>query len=90
MVRPGVGIRSRELIGETVKQFDLRDRISAVGRGSLGWGGRRAPVVTVQRQKLALARGVCLKRPELLILNEATAALDGASQSRVHANHAPG
>jgi len=39
----------------------------------------------VQRQKLALGRAL-LKRPKLLILNQATAALDGASQSRVHAN----
>ena len=38
-----------------------------------------------QRQKLALARAL-LKRPALLILNGATAALDGASQARVHAD----
>ena len=74
----------RELIGETVKQFDLRDRISAVGLNhSVGVAGAR--LTTVQRQKLALGRAL-LKRPKLLILNQATAALDGASQSRVHVN----
>ena len=61
-----------ELIGETVKQFDLRDRISAVGLDhSVGVAGAR--LTTVQRQKLALGRAL-LKRPKLLILNQATAA----------------
>ncbi len=72
------------LISETVSQFDLRDRISAGGLDhSVGVAGAR--LSSVQRQKLALARAL-LKRPQLLVLNEATASLDGASQARVHAN----
>lgn len=80
----GSGDTVQSLIGDTVVQFDLRDRISAVGLDySVGVAGGR--LSTVQRQKLALARAL-LKRPKLLILNEATAALDGAAQNRVQAN----
>ena len=72
------------LVGEIVTQFDLRDRISAVGLDhSVGVAGAR--LSSVQRQKLALARAL-LKQPQLLIVNEATATLDGAAQGRVHAN----
>jgi putative ABC transport system ATP-binding protein len=35
-----------------------------------------------QRQKTAIARAV-LKRPDLLILNEATSALDGQDQTKI-------
>jgi ABC-type multidrug transport system fused ATPase/permease subunit len=40
-------------------------------------GSRLSPA---QRQKVGLARGL-LKRPDLVILNEATAALDGSTQA---------
>ena len=74
----------QSLVGETVAQFDLRDRISAVGLDhSVGVAGAR--LSSVQRQKLALARAL-LKQPQLLVLNEATSALDGSAQTRVHAN----
>ncbi len=74
----------QSLVGETVTQFDLRDRISAVGLDhSVGVAGAR--LSSVQRQKLALGRAL-LKRPQLLVVNEATSALDGAAQGRVHAN----
>lgn len=46
----------------------------------MGVGGGR--LSSVQRQKLGLARAV-IKRPDVLILNEATATIDGASQGRI-------
>ena len=49
----------------------------------VGIGGSR--LSTAQRQKLAIARAV-LKRPDVFIISEGTAALDGAAQSKVIAN----
>jgi ABC-type multidrug transport system fused ATPase/permease subunit len=46
----------------------------------VGIGGGR--LSSTQRQKLGIARAV-LKRPDILILNEATASLDGAAQTAV-------
>jgi ABC-type multidrug transport system fused ATPase/permease subunit len=73
--------RVRAVISEVVDALELRDSVTAVGldfQVGIG-GGRMSPA---QRQKLALARSL-LKRPDLLILNEATAALDAASGARV-------
>ena len=47
------------------------------GPGKLPGGGRLSGA---QRQKLGIARAI-LKRPDVLILNEATGSLDGATQS---------
>ncbi|NNG03907.1 MAG: ABC transporter ATP-binding protein, partial [Inquilinus sp.] len=78
----GSGDTVQALIAEVVEEYDLHTKISAVGLDfSVGVAGAR--LSSVQRQKLALARAL-LKRPKLLILNEATASLDGASQNRVH------
>ena len=71
------------LIADVVDQLDLRRTVVAVGLDySVGVAGARLSLV--QRQKLALARAL-LKRPDLLILNEATSVLDGATQQRVAA-----
>ncbi len=76
--------RVQSLIGEAIDRLELRPAIIAVGLDhSVGVGGAR--LAAPQRQKLALARAL-LKRPELLILNEATSSLDGASQAAVQAN----
>jgi putative ABC transport system ATP-binding protein len=69
------------LIAEVVESAGLRDTITGVGLAyECGIAGAR--LNNQQRQKLALARAV-LKRPDLLILSEATAVLDGPVQTRV-------
>ena len=72
------------VIAEVIDALGLRDAVMEVGLDfQVGIGGSR--LTSVQRQKLALARAV-LKRPDVLILNEATAPVDGASESRIRAN----
>jgi putative ABC transport system ATP-binding protein len=69
------------LIAQVVESVGLRDTITGVGLAyECGIAGAR--LNNQQRQKLALARAV-LKRPDLLILSEATAALDGPVQTRI-------
>jgi len=81
--RAGTQEKVQALIRETVDALDLREPVMAVGLDhSCGVAGAR--LGAAQRQKLALARAL-LKRPDVLIVNEATAVLDGGSQSRVHA-----
>jgi ABC-type multidrug transport system fused ATPase/permease subunit len=72
------------LIGEVVEKLDLQRPIMERGLDySIGIGGAR--LTGVQRQKLAIARSV-LKRPDVLVLDEATAILDGPSQTVVMRN----
>ncbi|MPY71159.1 MAG: ATP-binding cassette domain-containing protein [Alphaproteobacteria bacterium] len=72
--------RISRAIAEVVDRLDLREAVMAVGLGfHVGIAGGR--LSSVQRQKLAIARSV-LKRPDVLVLNEATATLDGGSQGR--------
>ena len=59
----------------------LRDAVIGVGLGfQVGGGGARLSLA--QRQKAAVARAL-LKRPDLVVLNEATTALDGLSQAKL-------
>jgi len=44
-----------------------------------------ARLSAAQRQKLAIARGV-LKRPDMLVIDQATAALDRATQDKIMKN----
>ncbi|WP_119460572.1 ABC transporter ATP-binding protein/permease [Rhodospirillaceae bacterium SYSU D60014] len=72
------------LIAEVVDAHDLRPAILRVGLGfQVGNGGKR--LTPTQRQKLGLGRAL-VKRPDFLIVNEATAALDGAAQLRMADN----
>lgn len=66
---------------EVLDKLDLRPVVLEVGLDfPVGIGGSR--LTQAQRQKLAVARAL-LRRPDLLILNQAMSALDGSSQSRL-------
>lgn len=72
----------QQLVDEAVDNMGLRRLVVSVGLDhSVGVAGSR--LSSVQRQKLALGRAL-LKRPDVLILNEATGSLDSASQAVVH------
>lgn len=74
-------VRIPEVLGEVIDALSLRQIIIDVGLDyNVGSGGARLSIA--QRQKVAIARAV-LKRPDLLILNEATSALDGQAQAKV-------
>jgi ABC-type multidrug transport system fused ATPase/permease subunit len=64
------------LLSLPFKLIPARHRLDALD------AGMQARLSPAQRQKAAIARAV-LKRPDLLILNEATSALDGQSQALV-------
>jgi putative ABC transport system ATP-binding protein len=73
--------RIGELITEVLDELGLHDRVVEVGlQAQTGVGGGRLSLA--QRQKLALARAI-LKRPEILILYEATGSLDPAEQQAI-------
>ena len=77
-------VRIGELIGEVVDKLGLRQAIMEAGLDfQVGIAGAR--LSAAQRQKLAIARCV-MKRPDLLVVNEATAALDDATQKRILKN----
>jgi putative ABC transport system ATP-binding protein len=70
-----------QAIREVLDALDLRSAVLQVGLDfNVGIAGKR--LSSGQRQKVALARAL-LKRPDLLIVNEATAVLDAAAQSRI-------
>jgi ABC-type multidrug transport system fused ATPase/permease subunit len=73
--------RVGNLIAEVIDELDLRDRIAEAGLTfDVGISGSR--LSGSQRQKLAIARCI-LKRPDVLIISEATASLDSAAQSKI-------
>lgn len=72
------------VIADVIDALDLRVAVMAVGLDfNVGIGGGR--LSSIQRQKLGLARAI-LKRPDVLILNQATATIDGASAARIMSN----
>ncbi len=76
--------RVGDLVAEVIEDLDLRPMVIELGlETEVGIGGAR--LSPAQRQKAGVARAV-LKRPAILVLAEATAPLDGASQSAVMEN----
>src|SRR5688572_25719164 len=73
--------RITKLVRELLDDLGLRPAVVKTGLDfQVGVGGARLPVA--ERQKVALVRAL-LKRPSLLVLDQAAAVLDPASQSRV-------
>ena len=69
------------VLGEVLDAMSLRPAVIDVGLDyNVGTAGSRLSLG--QRQRAAIARAV-LKRPDLMILNEATSALDGQAQAKV-------
>lgn len=75
------GKRIGALIADTLDKLGLRGAVLEAGlEFQVGVGGAR--LSTGQRQKLGMARAL-LKRSDLIILNEATSALDPSAQDRL-------
>ena len=71
-------------MAEVIRDLDLRLLVIELGlETGVGIGGAR--LTPAQRQKTAIARAV-LKQPAIMVLSEATAMLDGASQAAVMDN----
>ncbi|HEU0216212.1 MAG TPA: ATP-binding cassette domain-containing protein [Stellaceae bacterium] len=69
------------VLGEVLDELSLRPAVIDVGLDyNVGTAGSRLSLG--QRQRAAIARAA-LKRPDMMILNEATSALDGQAQSKV-------
>lgn len=69
------------VLAEVIDALSLRQTVIEVGLDyQVGTGGTRLSVA--QRQKAAIVRAL-LKRPDFVILNEATSALDGPAQMTV-------
>lgn len=72
------------LIGDVVDDLNLRETVIMAGlEFQAGIGGAR--LSQGQRQKIAIGRSL-LRRPDLLIMNEATASLDPVSQNKIMAS----
>ena len=77
------GARVGTLIAEVIDELDLRRAVIEIGLGyEVGIGGAR--LSPAQRQKLALARCL-LKRPDVVIVNEALSSLDKDSRDAIFA-----
>ena len=67
-----------------LKELGLRDSVIEVGlEYNVGVGGKR--LTASQRQKLGIARAL-IKRPQMMIVNEAVASFDGRTQDRIRDN----
>ncbi len=74
-------VRVPIVLGEVLDELSLRPAVIDVGlEYNVGTAGARLSLA--QRQRAAIARAA-LKRPDLMILNEATSALEGQAQTKV-------
>ena len=72
------------VIGAVLDDLDLRPTVMEVGLDfEVGIAG--AKLSAVQRQKIGIARAL-LRRPDILVLNDAVATFDAAAQRRLVAN----
>lgn len=76
--------RINALISDVVDQLNIRWEIFKIGL-NFNVGGRGRTLALAQRQKLMLARAL-LKRPDLLIVSDVIAQLDGRSQKQILEN----
>jgi ABC-type sugar transport system ATPase subunit len=82
--RPRARERITALVGEVVDQLGLRTTLIDLGLTfEIGIGGSR--LSPGQRQKLAIARAL-LKQPDLMIVDQATAALDPSGRAAMRRN----
>ena len=80
----GAEARLGSLVSQTLDDLGLRGSVLEAGLAfQVGVGGGR--LTGAQRQKLGLVRAM-LKRPDLLVLNEATSAIDPSVQDRIARN----
>ena len=72
------------LISDVLDALGLRDSVVEVGlEYNVGVGGKR--LTAMQRQKLGIARAL-IKRPQLLVVNEAVASFDARTQDLIRDN----
>ena len=73
--------RVKVLVTEVIDELHLRSAVTEAGlEFHVGIGGGR--LGAIQRQKVGLARAI-LKRPDVMVLSDATAGLDGAAHARM-------
>ena len=72
------------LISDVLNELGLHNSVIEVGlEFNVGVGGKR--LTATQRQKLGIARAL-IKRPQLMIVNEAVASFDSRTQDRIRDN----
>src|SRR6185436_18381944 len=77
----GASANISRLLRQVLDQQNMRSLVISVGLDfQVGVGGARLPVA--DRQKIAIARAL-MKRPAVLVLDQAEAAMDPSSQKRV-------